>query len=557
MLLKSSEEEGRPGVEHPAHSALTEADTHTIRVDVMRTRGNHPAFGPQMRERLRELLTQLCLKEKIRYMQGLHEVAAVFAYIESTEGFHPTESTESTDASSRTLECFMAFVRNFMPCFYDAESFVILHITLLFFRQLLLYHLPHLHNQLEEAGVAPVVYATPWFITLFAYKNPLHVTMRLWHEYIRRGDPTFVPFLAVALMELEKQAFLNVEEDDLNSAVDRTRITSLEKLRDVWKAAESLHARTPKSFTFRMSKVLTQVRQQLRKLSDMQSDMQWMSLGKETGHPWTESVLARAEQERRLALLAREAIAQYVRPVPSKVSEAGTAVPSSGLPSLRVLLLDVRPRSAFDAEHLPHAVHFHPPCLARLAQATNGSRRSAERLAQALKQAMVEVGDLVLRKDSTPTMAAEDDGLGAEVFQSLQLAASEAWGEGWLSESERAHLAILGGEEDWDSAQLCRPGAVAALFELLAEQLSMPRVSVVLGGAAVLHREAEKRGVPTTATPPTPAAAAAESAAAGAERLRGFLSKTATGARSAFQSFPSFKRDGKAKDAKDAKGSES
>ncbi|CAK9074120.1 TBC1 domain family member 23, partial [Durusdinium trenchii] len=178
------------------------------------------------------------------------------------------------------------------------------------------------------------------------------------------------------------------------------------------------------------------------------------------------------------------------------VSEAGTAVPSSGLPSLRVLLLDVRPRSAFDAEHLPHAVHFHPPCLARLAQATNGSRRSAERLAQALKQAMVEVGDLVLRKDSTPTMAAEDDGLGAEVFQSLQLAASEAWGEGWLSESERAHLAILGGEEDWDSAQLCRPGAVAALFELLAEQLSMPRVSVVLGGAAVLHREAEKRGVP-------------------------------------------------------------
>lgn len=61
-------------MEHPAHSALTEADTHTIRVDVMRTRGNHPAFGPQMRERLRELLTQLCLKEKIRYMQGLHEV---------------------------------------------------------------------------------------------------------------------------------------------------------------------------------------------------------------------------------------------------------------------------------------------------------------------------------------------------------------------------------------------------------------------------------------------------------------------------------------------------
>lgn len=26
---------------------LSEADTHTIKVDVMRTRGNHPAFGQQ------------------------------------------------------------------------------------------------------------------------------------------------------------------------------------------------------------------------------------------------------------------------------------------------------------------------------------------------------------------------------------------------------------------------------------------------------------------------------------------------------------------------------
>ena len=242
--MLSKPEETREGL-----LEISEADAHTIKVDVLRTRGNHPAFGPEMRDRLKALLTELCLKEGLRYMQGLHEVAAIFAYIESTSGF-------KSDDSSPTLSCFIAFIRTFMPCFYDGESFVILHITLLFFRQLLLYHLPHLHNQLEDAGVAPVVYATPWFITLFAYKNPLHVTMRLWHEYIRRGDPTFVAFLAVALMEIEKQAFLNAQEDDFNCAVDGTRITSLEKLRDVWKAAENLHSRTPKSFTFRMSKGL-------------------------------------------------------------------------------------------------------------------------------------------------------------------------------------------------------------------------------------------------------------------------------------------------------------
>ena len=63
---------------------------------------------------------------------------------------------------------------------------------------------------------------------------------------------------AMQLAAPRKQAFLDAQEDDFNSAVDRTRITSLETLKDVWKAAENLHARTPKSFTFRMSKVLTQ-----------------------------------------------------------------------------------------------------------------------------------------------------------------------------------------------------------------------------------------------------------------------------------------------------------
>lgn len=30
---------------------------------------------------------------------------------------------------------------------------------------------------------------------------------------------------------------------------------------------------------------------------------------------------------------------------------------------------------------------------------------------------------------------------------------------GWLSDSKRAHLAILGGDDDWDSAQLCKSDA--------------------------------------------------------------------------------------------------
>ena len=35
-------------------------------------------------------------------------------------------------------------------------------MSLLFFRQLLLYHHPDLHNFLESAGISPLLYAVPW-----------------------------------------------------------------------------------------------------------------------------------------------------------------------------------------------------------------------------------------------------------------------------------------------------------------------------------------------------------------------------------------------------------
>lgn len=64
-----------------------------------------------------------------------------------------------------------------------------------------------------------------------------------------------------------------------------------------------------------------QVRQQLRKTG--------------TGAEWTGSVLARAEQERRLALLAREAVAHLVRDG-DVIAVAAEGAPSSGLPTLKV-----------------------------------------------------------------------------------------------------------------------------------------------------------------------------------------------------------------------------
>ena len=52
----------------------------------------------------------------IHWRSNPREVAAVFAYIQSVSAF----AGDDTSA----LSCFISFVRIFMPCFYDGESFL-------------------------------------------------------------------------------------------------------------------------------------------------------------------------------------------------------------------------------------------------------------------------------------------------------------------------------------------------------------------------------------------------------------------------------------------------
>lgn len=77
---------------------------------------------------------------------------------------------------------------------------------------------------------------------------------------------------------------------------------------------------------------------------------------------------------------------------------------------------------------IPNLTSFQHPILATIPNSIPKNLR---------KQAVLDVGDLVLRKDSTPSAAGgatpvDATALGSEVFQALQVTASEAWGEGIL-----------------------------------------------------------------------------------------------------------------------------
>jgi len=75
-----------------------------------------------------------------------------------------------------------------------------LQCAFVFFRRLLLYHRPDLHNLLAEGHVSPDMFCMPWFLTLFASKTPLRLTLQLWDRHLERAEPQFFVFLAAAVL---------------------------------------------------------------------------------------------------------------------------------------------------------------------------------------------------------------------------------------------------------------------------------------------------------------------------------------------------------------------
>ncbi|KAG2178233.1 hypothetical protein INT43_003486 [Umbelopsis isabellina] len=62
-----------------------------------------------------------------------------------------------------------------------------LHCRLYQFEQLLLDKLPHIYRYLHEQGIRSTMYASQWFMTLFAYKFPLDLVFRIFDIILAEG----------------------------------------------------------------------------------------------------------------------------------------------------------------------------------------------------------------------------------------------------------------------------------------------------------------------------------------------------------------------------------
>lgn len=89
-----------------------------------------------------------------------------------------------------------------------------LHLKLYQFDRILEDTLPAVHIHLSRQGVRSSMYASQWFLTLFAYKFPLALVMRIFDIVISEGLPAILKF-GVALMKRNEEQILSQDFDKL------------------------------------------------------------------------------------------------------------------------------------------------------------------------------------------------------------------------------------------------------------------------------------------------------------------------------------------------------
>jgi len=103
-----------------------------------------------------------------------------------------------------------------------------LHVHLEQFSRLLDDLEPALAHHLRKRGLAPLTYATQWFMTLFAYRFPLQLVLRIYDLILSEGLETAILKFALALMHKNASALLAI----LDMAGLKTFLT--EKLFDAY-----------------------------------------------------------------------------------------------------------------------------------------------------------------------------------------------------------------------------------------------------------------------------------------------------------------------------------
>ena len=99
-----------------------------------------------------------------------------------------------------------------------------LHRCLFLFERLLEDLEPAVYCHLRRRGVPPQLYATQWFLTLFAYRFPLQLVLRIYDLIFNEGLESAILKFAVAIMRRNAESLLGMKDMSSLSAFLKERL---------------------------------------------------------------------------------------------------------------------------------------------------------------------------------------------------------------------------------------------------------------------------------------------------------------------------------------------
>lgn len=136
---------------------------------------------------------------EVGYCQGLSFIAGVLLLV--------MDAKEAFSVLVRMMHHYN-LRKNFTP---GMEG---LHLRLFQFDQILKSRLPKLYDHFQTKGIFSMMYASQWFLTLFAYKYPFEIVFCIFDLFLLEGT-TYLFNLSIALLKKNEEILLKLDFEEL------------------------------------------------------------------------------------------------------------------------------------------------------------------------------------------------------------------------------------------------------------------------------------------------------------------------------------------------------
>ncbi len=153
--------------------------------------------------------------EGVGYAQGMNFLVMPLLFNVSRLILYAQRVQPAKSSQMPEEEAFCLLVR-LMNQYHLREMFIQdmpgLHLHLYQFERLLEDFEPALYCHLHRKGVAPQLYATQWFLTLFAYRFPLQLVLRIYDLILSEGLEGAILKFGIVLMQKNAETLLGMND---------------------------------------------------------------------------------------------------------------------------------------------------------------------------------------------------------------------------------------------------------------------------------------------------------------------------------------------------------